>query len=595
MNNSSLANMLEGFNPPPDPVFSNSSTANHSAMCDAIFDGIYNWPATRADTIISVECHKIFSISMGHDVDQDYQNERQYASRKCLPNGVWGWSNWTNYTECLNLLSIQEKDSSTVNRVQSIISYIVLIFLIASLVSLILSIVIFMSFKPLQCLRIRVHKNLCIALLMNCCLYIIMNSLVGIHKMDLSVAANWFCKTLKCLNVYSSMATINWMFVEGFLFHRRLYAPFHQNTKWYLVGYYVIGWVFPALCVLAWSLSLEFASVVAHKPCWEGYRTSNTIFIVSTPMIIAVAINFIFLISIIRILITKLRADTSHSDQATIKAIKATALLIPLLGIHHMVVLYNPSTFNRKLVNVYIVLNVLFQSVQGIIVSVLYCFTNNEVRTVLNAAWSRRRMSHSFHGQAVGNNSLLAKRRRPSINSNSFNSLITQHQANKINNNNNNNNVDSNGNALNNNSNTITSNNNITINSNLPNSPHNPHNTIDSGASVLVHLNNNHLPPNLTLGGEESFSYDSSSKKKQQKSAPSAPAEATADKLPNKSKKKAAKKKKKKDQSSIGAAEHLTSTATTTTTMMVQSSGYRHANLFPASTAIPPTASITDL
>ena len=144
--------------------------------------------------------------------------------------------------------------------------------------------------------------------------------------------ANWFCKTLKCLNVYSSMATINWMFVEGFLFHRRLYAPFHQNTKWYLVGYYVIGWVFPALCVLAWSLSLEFASVVAHKPCWEGYRTSNTIFIVSTPMIIAVAINFIFLISIIRILITKLRADTSHSDQATIKAIKATALLIPLLG-----------------------------------------------------------------------------------------------------------------------------------------------------------------------------------------------------------------------------------------------------------------------
>lgn len=49
-------------------------------------------------------------------------------------------------------------------------------------------------------------------------------------------------------------------------------------------------------------------------------------------MIVAVAINFIFLISIIRILIVKLRADTSHADQATIKAIKATALLIPLLG-----------------------------------------------------------------------------------------------------------------------------------------------------------------------------------------------------------------------------------------------------------------------
>ena len=134
------------------------------------------------------------------------------------------------------------------------------------------------------------------------------------------------------MNVYSSMATINWMFVEGFLFHRRLATPFHQNTRYYTFAYYFVGWVLPALCVSAWAMALEFASVVAYKPCWEGYRTSNTIFIVSAPMIVAVGANFIFLISIIRILITKLKADNSKSDQATIKAIKATALLIPLLG-----------------------------------------------------------------------------------------------------------------------------------------------------------------------------------------------------------------------------------------------------------------------
>lgn len=32
MSNSSLANMLDGFNPPPDPIFSNSSATNHSGM-----------------------------------------------------------------------------------------------------------------------------------------------------------------------------------------------------------------------------------------------------------------------------------------------------------------------------------------------------------------------------------------------------------------------------------------------------------------------------------------------------------------------------------------------------------------------------------
>lgn len=214
------------------------------------------------------------------------------------------------------------------------------------------------------------------------------------------------------------MATINWMFVEGFHFHKALSSPFQSNSRLYLYGYYFIGWIVPGICVLAWTLALEYLSVVATKPCWEGYRSSNTIFIISLPMIIAVGINFLFLINIIRILLTKLRAD-SQSDHATIKAIKATALLIPLLGkqkkkrkkkpkslrifspfcfffaiigIHHIVVLYNPSTFNRKLLNIYIVINVLFQSVQGIIVSVLYCFTNNEVRRGGQgwSSWRRR-------------------------------------------------------------------------------------------------------------------------------------------------------------------------------------------------------------
>lgn len=240
---------------------------------------------------------------------------------------------------------------------------------------------------------------------MNCCLYIIMNLLVNIQKLDISTSLPWFCKSLKALNIYSSMATINWMFVEGFLFHKTLLAPFHQNTRIYLFGYYFIGWIFPAICVLAWALSVEFLSSVGEKLCWEGFGNSNTIFIVSVPMIICVAVNFLFLINIIRILLMKLRAD-NKSDIVTMKAIKATAFLIPLLGkyiryklfsvvvkfpsfhfeikgIHHLVVLYNPSTFNRKLVSIYIVINVMFQSVQGIIVSVLYCFTNQEVSSIV--------------------------------------------------------------------------------------------------------------------------------------------------------------------------------------------------------------------
>ncbi|XP_075587333.1 secretin receptor isoform X2 [Dermatophagoides farinae] len=413
---------------------SSSSSSSSDPMCESWWDGIFQWPESKSNTTVQIPCHKIFATTMGNVDADDYERQTLYARRQCGSNGQWGWNNWTNYTDCLNLLAMQEKDSSTTARIQGVVSYIALLLLIASMVSLIISIVIFVSFKPLKCLRIKVHKNLCIALLMNCCLYIIMNLLVNIQKLDISTSLPWFCKSLKALNIYSSMATINWMFVEGFLFHKTLLAPFHQNTRIYLFGYYFIGWIFPAICVLAWALSVEFLSSVGEKLCWEGFGNSNTIFIVSVPMIICVAVNFLFLINIIRILLMKLRAD-NKSDIVTMKAIKATAFLIPLLGIHHLVVLYNPSTFNRKLVSIYIVINVMFQSVQGIIVSVLYCFTNQEVRTVLNAAWSRRRMSlanplssgTNIPPGGVGSNQNKQQQnrlRRQSNGSNSFSSLI---------------------------------------------------------------------------------------------------------------------------------------------------------------------------
>lgn len=129
------------------------------------------------------------------------------------------------------------------------------------------------------------------------------------------------------------MATINWMFVEGFLFHRTLSSPFQQNTRFFILFYYFIGWIMPAICVITWTIILQFFSEVSEKLCWEGYRLNNSILIVSVPMIIAVSFNFGFLINIIRILLIKLKADR-HSDRSTVKAIKATMFLIPLLGLY---------------------------------------------------------------------------------------------------------------------------------------------------------------------------------------------------------------------------------------------------------------------
>ena len=135
------------------------------------------------------------------------------------------------------------------------------------------------------------------------------------------------------MNIYSLMATIFWMFIEGLLLHTRLYvSPFKSNTNPSFIIYYLIGWIFPALCVFVWSLVLEFGLDFESNQCWQGYGKSKTIFIVTGPMLALLAINTGFLINIIRILFVKLKHDNNR-DKLTAKTIKATALLIPLLGL----------------------------------------------------------------------------------------------------------------------------------------------------------------------------------------------------------------------------------------------------------------------
>ncbi len=121
------------------------------------------------------------------------------------------------------------------------------------------------------------------------------------------------------------------MFIEGLFLHTRLYvSPFKNKENPCFLIYYLIGWVFPAISVSIWSLVLELSANDESIPCWQGYGQSKTILIITAPMLLALAINTGFLINIIRILFVKLRKDSS--DKATLKAIKATALLIPLLG-----------------------------------------------------------------------------------------------------------------------------------------------------------------------------------------------------------------------------------------------------------------------
>ncbi|KAL1006570.1 hypothetical protein UPYG_G00073940 [Umbra pygmaea] len=104
---------------------------------------------------------------------------------------------------------------------------------------------------------------------------------------------------------------------------------------------------------------------------------------------VSVLLNFILFISIIRILVQKLRcSDVGGNDQSQYgRLAKSTLLLIPLFGINYMVFFYMVETESETLKEYNILFDLGLGSFQGLVVAVLYCFLNTEVQAELKSMW----------------------------------------------------------------------------------------------------------------------------------------------------------------------------------------------------------------
>jgi len=100
------------------------------------------------------------------------------------------------------------------------------------------------------------------------------------------------------------------------------------------------------------------------------------------PELAVLAVNSVFLITIMWVLITKLRSATSPETQQSRKASKALLVLIPLLGTTYVLTIAGPpegSTGSAMFGHIRAVL----LSLQGFAVAVFYCFLNSEVQNAV--------------------------------------------------------------------------------------------------------------------------------------------------------------------------------------------------------------------
>ncbi|XP_016318673.1 glucagon-like peptide 2 receptor [Sinocyclocheilus anshuiensis] len=149
----------------------------------------------------------------------------------------------------------------------------------------------------------------------------------------------------------------------------------------------------PLLFVIPWTVA---KALYENKSCWLNNITWIW-WIIRGPLTLSVIVIFCIFLKIIRLLLSKLKAEQVKFTDYRYSLARATLVLIPLLGVHEIVftLIIDESVegSNRYARNV---VHLTLSSFQGLLVAVLYCFANGEVQAELKKRWQLFVSSNHF-------------------------------------------------------------------------------------------------------------------------------------------------------------------------------------------------------
>uniref|UniRef100_A0A8D0H0K9 Corticotropin-releasing factor receptor 1 n=1 Tax=Sphenodon punctatus TaxID=8508 RepID=A0A8D0H0K9_SPHPU len=330
-----------------------SPTTNITGVqCNASIDLIGTcWPRSAVGQLVARPCPEYFYGVRYNTTNKGY--------RECLINGSWAAR--VNYSQCQEILN-EEKKSKSHYHIAIIINY---LGHCVSLGALLVAFVLFMRLRSIRCLRNIIHWNLITAFILRNATWFVVQFTMNPEVHESNVV---WCRLVTAAFNYFHVTNFFWMFGEGCYLHTAIVLTYSTDKlrKWMFI---CIGWGIPFPIIVAWA----------------AYVTK---------------INFIFLFNIVRILMTKLRASTTSETIQYRKAVKATLVLLPLLGITYMLFFVNPGEDEISRI-VFIYFNSFLESFQGFFVSVFYCFLNSEVRSAVRKRWHRWQDKHSIRARGT--------------------------------------------------------------------------------------------------------------------------------------------------------------------------------------------------
>lgn len=350
-----------------DPVY--NSTGPH---CARTWDGWLCWDDTPAGVLTSQNCPNYF-------VDFD---PTEKVTKFCGEDGQWFRHpltnrTWSNYTRC-------NENTKTKLKSAYILLYMVIVGHALSIASLLMSLAIFFYFRSLSCQRITLHKNLFCSFVLNSALTILYLVTV-VNNPELVDRNPPSCKVLHFFHMYMMGCNYFWMLCEGIYLHTLIVVAVFAEEQ-HLYWYYLLGWGFPLVPA---SIHAVARKTYYDDNCWMSVET-HLLYAVHGPIVAALLVNLFFLLNIIRVLVTKLRNTHRAESNMYMKAVRATLILVPLLGIQFVILPWRPE--NRMAGEVYDYIMLVLMHYQGLLVATIFCFFNGEVQAALKRQWVQYKM-----------------------------------------------------------------------------------------------------------------------------------------------------------------------------------------------------------
>ncbi|XP_023677936.2 glucagon receptor isoform X3 [Paramormyrops kingsleyae] len=273
-------------------------------VCNRTFDRYACWPDAQPNSTISVSCP--WYLPWHHKV------QHGFVYRDCDSEGRW--ISMKNASEC-QLDDSEQLYGKTLSRFLAMYT----VGYSLSLGALVLALSILVTFRKLHCTRNNIHMNLFASFILKGVLILLKDVLIDtatphvipddIHsdsQVERLVGGKMavVCRVAFVMMHYSIIANNYWLLVEGIYLYNLLVVTVFTERNYFNI-YLCIGWGAPLIFILPWALAKY---LYENEECWQRNDSMAYWWIIRSPILLAIVINFFIFVQIIKILMSKLRA-----------------------------------------------------------------------------------------------------------------------------------------------------------------------------------------------------------------------------------------------------------------------------------------------